>query len=139
MLKKAVAALVVAVVTGLSLTAPAKDQAPAAGQSEQTSKIRDKVQQAGAGKKPEIRVKMRDGTELRGHVSDIAQDSFTLTDARTSTSTSLTYADVRSVKGMGLSTGAKVAIVAAIGIGIVAAAVAIHGVHPLGHPVGGGY
>ena len=131
MLKKAVAAMVIGVITCLSVTMPAQEPA-AQNQRDQTAKIRETVQKAGAGGKSEIRVKMRDGTQFRGHVRNIARDSFTLADARTNESTSLSYADIKSVKSRGLPTAAKVAIIAGIGVGTVVAIVAIHGVHPLG-------
>jgi hypothetical protein len=132
MLKQTVAILVIAAMTSLSLTASAASQAdqPAQSQPDQAIKIKAKVQKIGAGEKAKVRVKLRDGTELRGYVSSIGNDSFSVTDSGARKASSLSYADVASVKGKGLSTAAKVLIVTGIGLGIVVAIVAIHGVHP---------
>ena len=122
----------IALSTWLSVTVPVRAQETLVHHTDPTAKVKSKVEKAGEGEKPKVRVKMRDGAELRGHVSNIAQDSFTSTDTRTNKSISVSYVEVASVKGRGLSAGVKVAIVAGVGIGIVVAVVAIHGVHPLG-------
>lgn len=101
-------------------------------QSDQANKIKAKVQKTGAGGKSKVRVKLRDGTDLRGYISDIGNDSFTVTDSATHKATPVRYADAQSVKGKGLSTAAKVLIVTGIGLAVVVIVVAIHGVHPLG-------
>jgi hypothetical protein len=132
MMKRTIAVTLVAVMTCLSLTA-AESQADQStrGHPDQAVKIRAKVQKTGVGEKSKIRVKLRDGTELRGYVSNIGNDSFTVTDSATHKASSLSYDDVETVRGKGLSTAAKVLIVTGIGLAIVVVIVAVKASHPL--------
>jgi hypothetical protein len=132
MMKRTIAVMLVAVMTCLSLTA-AESQADQStrGYPDQEVKIKAKVQKTGVGEKSKIRVKLRDGTKLRGYVSNIGNDSFTVTDSATHKARSLSYGDVETVRGKGLSTAAKVLIVTGIGLAIVVVIVAVKASHPL--------
>jgi len=66
---------------------------------------------------------MKDGTKLKGYISQTLEDSFDLTNAKTKQPTTVLYRDVAQVKKQGLSTGAKIAL--GIGIGALATAVVI--------------
>jgi hypothetical protein len=78
-----------------------------------------------AGKKSRVTVKLQDGTKLKGNISQAGEDSFTLTDSKTGQSRTLAYTEVAQVKGQGLSTLAKVAIITGIGLGVLIIVVAI--------------
>jgi hypothetical protein len=65
-----------------------------------------------------VKVKLANGTEVKGYVSKIEESSFTLTDKKTGKATIVAYADVQKVQGPGLSMGGKIALVA-IGVGVV--------------------
>lgn len=132
-MKRTVAVMLVAMMTCLSLTA-AEGQADQStrGHPDQAVKIKAKVQKTGVGEKSKIRVKLRDGIELRGYVSQVENDSFTITDRTTKKATSVSYGDVQTLKGKGLSTTAKVLIVVGIGVGILAVLVAYAASHAPG-------
>jgi hypothetical protein len=52
-----------------------------------------------------VTVKLYDGTKIKGHVTEITDDYFVVTDRKTSQSTSLKYSEVRDVsEGMGTRT-----------------------------------
>ena len=61
---------------------------------------------------------MRDKTKLSGYISQANADSFVITDAKTGASTEVPYSNVTQAKGKNLSTGATIAITAAIAVGV---------------------
>jgi len=88
-------------------------------------KIKTNVLKRGVGEKKRVRVKMLDGTKMKGYISQAGEDSFSLTDSKTKQTTAIAYRDVAQIKGQGLSNKAKIAI----GVGIAAAVtVAVIGV-----------
>lgn len=77
------------------------------------SKARAKVESLGNNAR--VEVKLRDTTKVKGHISAIAPDSFTVTDTKTGTTNTVAYTDVDEVKkpGSGLSTKGWITIGAA--------------------------
>ena len=94
------------------------------GKLSQTEKIKQKVLKRGTGTKARARVKLADGTKLKGYISEFAADDFTLvrTDEQVGTPFKINYRDVVEFKapGTGLSTPAKILI--GVGIGVVVTA-----------------
>lgn len=84
-------------------------------------KIKTDVSRRGTGEKSKVVVRMKNGTRLKGYISQSDDDSFDLTDSKTKQITTVPYGDVMAIKKSGLSTGAKVAI----GVGIAAAVVVV--------------
>ena len=80
-------------------------------------KIKAKILKRGTGEKKKIKVKMLDGTKMKGYISQAGEDSFTLTDSKTKQSTVIAYRDVSDVYS-GWSTMSKIGV----GVGIAAAA-----------------
>ena len=79
----------------------------------QASKARAKVESLGNNAR--VEVKLRDTTKVKGNISALTPDSFTVTDAKTGTTNTVAYADVAEVKkpGSGLSTRSWIIIGAA--------------------------
>jgi hypothetical protein len=71
--------------------------------------------------KTNISVRLRNGSELKGRITDAAETMFTLKEKNTGSQRDISYADVTKVNGRGLSKGAKFGILT----GIVAGAVII--------------
>jgi hypothetical protein len=82
---------------------------------------RASVAKLGTGKDARVEVKLRDNTKLKGYISDVKEDSFTVVDSKTGLARSLSYADVMQVskRGNGLSTFTKVAIGAGVAAGAI--------------------
>ncbi len=76
------------------------------------------IVQLGVGEESYVTVKLRDKTKLAGYISEAREESFVVTDLKTSEATTVAYADVKKVKGHNLSTGAKVAIGVGIGVAV---------------------
>ncbi len=84
-------------------------------------KVKAAVAKRGTGKKARVTVKLQDGSKLKGYISQAADDSFTLTDAKTGQTRILTYGEVTEIKKQGgLSLGVKIAIGLGIAVGALA-------------------
>ncbi len=82
-------------------------------------RVKAGIVRLGVGEESYVTVKLRDKTKLAGYISEAREESFVVTDLRTSEATTVAYADVKKVKGHNLSTGAKIAIGAGIVVGVV--------------------
>ena len=71
--------------------------------------------------KTNVTVMLRNGSELKGRITQAADNMFTLKEKNTGTQRDVSYADVTKLKGRGLSKGAKFGILT----GIIAGAVII--------------
>ena len=71
--------------------------------------------------KTNVTIMLRNGSELKGRITQAAENMFTLKEKNTGTQRDVSYADVTKVKGQGLSKGAKFGILT----GIIAGAVII--------------
>jgi hypothetical protein len=78
-------------------------------------KVKEGISKLGTGAGARIEVKLRDKTKLKGYVSEAGEDSFVIVDEKTGASATVTYAQVKQVKGNNLSKGAKIAI----GVGVI--------------------
>jgi len=115
MLKKSIAFVLI----GLLFLAPsvwAKSKP-----EKEAEKIKTAIQQLGTGPDARVRLKLRDKTKVAGYIQEAGAEAFVVVDAKTGTTTTVSYPNVTQVKGNNLSTGAKVAIV----LGITAAVLAI--------------
>ena len=95
---------------------PARAQSGAEKQGEELSKIRSNVAKRGVGPNAKVKVVLLDDTKLQGYVSEAGAENFTVTDAKTGGSVVVKYAQVKQLKGNGLSKGAKIALGVAIAI-----------------------
>lgn len=89
------------------------------------AKIKAVVVKREKDKNKRVKVKMLDGTKLKGDVSQAGEDLFTLTDSKTRQSRSIAYRDVSQVGRSGLSKGDKIALGVALGAIATAAIVVI--------------
>lgn len=78
-----------------------------------TEKVKAVVAKRGVNEKKRVRVKMQNGSKMRGYISQIGDDSFTLTDSKTKQPVVIAYRDVSKVESGGLSGGARIGIIVA--------------------------
>jgi len=83
-------------------------------------KIKAVVARRGVNEKKRVRVKMLSGVKMKGYISQIGDDSFTLAISKTRQPVVIAYRDVSKVESGGLSGGARVGIIvgAAVGAGL---------------------
>lgn len=88
-------------------------------EAKQAEKIKQKVEKIRTDEDAQITVGLKNQKSLKGYVSEVGGDSFVVTNFKTKETTTIAYRDVAYVKGKGLSNGAKFAIYAGIGAGII--------------------
>jgi hypothetical protein len=119
--------LLVFVLTAIMVSLVCVTSAPAMTKPEKEAQSAARVKAAilklGSGPAAHVEIKLRDGTKLKGYVSEARDDGFVVVDEKTSASRDVPYSQVKQVKGNNLSSGAWVAITigALIGIGIIVA------------------
>ena len=77
--------------------------AAAQGESKEAKRARimkSQIDRVGTGPKARIEIRLRDKTDLKGYVSEAADDHFVITDEKTSTTTTVAYVQVEKVKIM---------------------------------------
>ena len=82
-------------------------------------KIRTDIARRLRDEKTNITVRLRNGSELKGRITQAAENVFTLKEKSTGTQRDISYANVTKVKGRGLSRGAKFGILTGILAGAV--------------------
>ena len=75
-------------------------------------------------KETRVKVKLRNGSEVKGRITQSSDNSFTLTDEKTANRTDIAYADVVNVEGRGMSKKKKTFIAIGAGAAVFAALVA---------------
>ena len=83
----------------------------------QPAKVKSEIAKLGTGADARVEVELRDKTKLKGHISVVGDESFAVVDDKSGTATTVSYPQVKRVRGNNLSKGAKIAI----GVGIVLA------------------
>lgn len=76
-------------------------QAQTKNDNQLIEKAREKVQEIGTGKKARVEVKLQNNKKLKGYISAVSTDSFTVTDSETGATQTLNYTDVKQVKKRG--------------------------------------
>ena len=87
------------------------------------AKIKEKIIKRGTGEKKRITVKMSDGTELKGYVNQIGEDSFDFKNSNTGQIKTVAYGDVKQLKGKGPNIGLIVGLSVVAAVGIIAAVI----------------
>ena len=99
---------------------------PQSRDEQNTASIKATVEKRLANKKTRVKVKLRSGDDLKGQIDQSHDNGFTLTQDKTNKQVQISYADVQKVSGRGgLSTAAKIGIVAAIAVGVLAIVVIV--------------
>lgn len=93
-------------------------------------RVKAEVLKRGTGEKAKVKVKLRNGSEVRGYIRKADQDTFDI-HGKNNANVTLAYADVLSVRKPGMSRGAKIGI-AAGGAALVIAALAARAIASLG-------
>jgi len=75
-------------------------------------------------KETRVKVKLRNGSEVKGRITQSADNSFTLTDEKSGAKSDIVYTDVLNIEGRGMSKTKKTLIAVGIGAAIFAAVAA---------------
>ena len=72
-------------------------------------------------KETRVKVKLRNGSEMKGRITQSGENSFTLSNEKTGSPTDIAYADVLNVEGRGMSKKKKMFIAIGAGAAVFAA------------------
>jgi hypothetical protein len=98
----------------------------AAQQPPTTERIRIDVNRLGTGEKARAKITLKNGTKIKGYVSEARDENFVVRDRKTDAPTTIAYADVSKVeRNRGHSTARNIAIGVGIGVGAFLAIIAI--------------
>ncbi|MGH9970861.1 MAG: hypothetical protein ACREBG_24135 [Pyrinomonadaceae bacterium] len=103
---------------------------------EQTAKIKSEVTKRVSKNKTHVKIKLKDGSELKARITQAGENGFTVTDDKTGKQIEVAYSDVAAVKGRSLSTGLKIGIILAVAV-VALAVIGIAAVKSI-DPFGGG-
>lgn len=118
MFKKSFAIILACLLVQMLCVQPATAKSKEEKQAQLTQKVKTGILKLGVGRDARVEIKLQDKTKLAGYISEVKDDSFIITDPKTSATTTVAYSDVTQVKGHNLSTGSKIAIGIGIGVAI---------------------
>ena len=121
MLRKSLSFVLVILLLNIVGTSSAYASSNGEKEARLAQKIKENINRLGTGKDARVEIKLQDKTKLKGYISQISENSFTIVDEKTRNAIEVSYSKAKQVKGNNLSTGIKIAI----GVGIVIAIVAI--------------
>lgn len=124
MFKKYLTLILTVLVINLALSSVVFAETKTEKEAKFAQKVKAEITKLGTGTEAKIQVKLKDGTKLKGYISNISEESFSVTDKKTGVSTEVPYPNAKQVKGNNLSTGWKIAI----GVGIALAVIIAIGV-----------
>lgn len=102
------------VLLALAPLGPAAHAQQQTGDTNEAAKVKSEVTRRTNDKKERVKVKLRNGSELKGRITQASENSFTLTDEKTGTKTDIGYSDVAKLDGRGMSRGKKIGIIAGV-------------------------
>jgi hypothetical protein len=111
----------------IAATSPAQINsvnAQTAKDNQASEKARARVEKMGVGRDSRIAVKLRDNSKVKGYISAVSADGFTVTNLKTGASQTVAYADAPEVKKSGGGLSLRTWVI----IGAVAVAAVIVGV-----------
>lgn len=116
MFRSTLAIFSILVILTLTFAMPTTAQTKPTKQEEKTAKVKEKIRKLGLGERVKVKVKLYDKTTHQGYVKEANDNDFVVID-KTGNPHIVRYADVDSVGGRNLSTGAKIGIGIGIGVG----------------------
>ena len=119
MFKKYLTLILTILVLNLSLNAVAFADTKIEKEAKFAKKVKINIAKLGTGKESKVEVKLKNGTKLKGYVSQINDNSFVVVDDKTGVSTEIPYPQTKQVKGNNLSTGATILIAAGLVVALI--------------------
>jgi len=90
--------------------------------AKRAEKVKANITKLGTGKDARVEVTLKDGTKIKGYVSQINEAGFVVVNENAASS-EIPYPKVKGVKGRNLSSGAKIGII----VGVTVAAIVVIG------------
>ncbi len=110
MLKRFLLMTLLVLTTNLAVTPYVYASGSAEKEARFTEKVKTEIAKLGVGTDARIKVKLKDGTKLKGYVSEIKDTEFSVTNAKTGETIPVPYSHAKQVKGNNDLTGVLVGI-----------------------------
>ena len=108
MIKRIVSVILVASVT--SFVGPVRASEGGHKKEQFAEKVKAGVNKLGTGPETHVEITLRDRTKVKGYISQVRDNDFTVTEEKTSTRLDIPYSEVKDIKGRNSTTQAKVAL-----------------------------
>jgi hypothetical protein len=108
--RQALCLALAALVLNLVCFAPASAATKPEAGSKFAAKVKREIARLGTGPDARIEVKLRDKTRVAGYVSEVSEDHFAVTDAKTGAVTVVPYPQVKQAKGHNLTSNQRIAL-----------------------------
>jgi hypothetical protein len=115
MFKKVLSLVLVGFLLSVAGLTPAYADSKEEKETRFAEKVKEGISKLGTGVETHIEVKLRNKTKLKGYVTEAGENSFVIVDEKTGATSTVTYAQVKQVKGNNLSRAAEIAI----GVGVI--------------------
>ncbi len=86
-----------------------------------TEKVKTGIAKLGTGPEAKIKVKLKDGTKIKGYIMEVSESGFVAMNSKTNQTVPVAYSNVKQVRGNNISEGVKILI----GVGAIILLVAI--------------
>jgi len=120
LIRKQLALLISMALMAITVNFPGAASAQTTTDSVAVQKTRLDVQKLGTNRDKKVEVKLRDNTKIKGYITAVDQDTFSVSDYKAGSAQTLSYAEVSSVKRAGGSSMKPWLILGAViaGVGI---------------------
>lgn len=93
--------------------------------AERAEKVKAGITALGIGPNAKVEIKLYDKTKIKGYVKESTAEQFVVVDGKTGVETTVTYPEVKQVKGSNNLNGKKIAIGVGIVVGLIVLAIII--------------
>jgi hypothetical protein len=121
MFRKVLSLTLIALLINVVGIRPVRAGAQVVEQARNVEKVKANIRKIGIGEAARVELKLWDRRKLKGYIREAGEDNFIVADARTGATTTVSYAEVKQVKGANHLTAAKVGLTIAKGVAIVGA------------------
>lgn len=126
MFKQKLSLVLIALLTNVLVAMPASARAQSTRQEQTVEEIKIKIARLGIGEKARATVRMKDGTKIKGYITEARDSDFVIRDRKTNEPHVVNYNDVAKVeKNSGHSTARNIAIGVGIGVAAVVTVLAV--------------
>jgi sRNA-binding regulator protein Hfq len=124
-MKRTLTTLFLALAIGLAPFGPSARARTHADEAADAGKVKNELIKRLNKKETRVKIKLRNGSEVNGRITQTSDNSFTIANEKTGSHTEIAYDDVLNVEGRGMSKKKKIVIASAIGVGILVTVVVI--------------
>ncbi len=110
MLRRILGLALVGLLVNVSCESQARASSDESKQARLAGKVKKEIARLGTGPDARVEVKLYDGTKVKGFVSEIADEYFVVTDAKTGAATRVSYPQVKQLLGRGDGKGKRIAV-----------------------------